>query len=742
MKKLSDNKLPPKYQRSEYTIRIKNLLPLQQKQGQRASLSINPLRTQKSRLPSRVELNDSQRKSIASFLQKINEEGDEIAISELVDKVVSPIISSNKNSELVPRRMLSLDSLKSQESFCLDDTALWEDSKHSYEGESQEDESDDSDSDCCNVLRENEEVYRKYMIDLGGDFKLIWDQIQLVLMIYVSIVVPFKICFIEDGEYPLWDFTDYIVDSIFAIDIILTFFIPITKKELIIYSHLKIALHYLKLWFWVDIISIFPVELVFTTIGSKNYTYLVRISKFPRLYKFLRGAKLLRTIKMKKKGKKSVIAKFITYLISSKHLFLQIIPIYLIGLVLAHLFACLWYFLASNSESSDNWLVVTDYIDERTFDKYCAAAYFVYTTMTTTGYGDIVPRTMNEYLFSVILTFTGVTFFSLIYSSMIKKHKEYAELQGAFAAKRSFLNDLYKMKIISPQINKEMLMIINEHLIHNLEEKDSKRPLFKGVKPAYVLKMYSEVCKNQHKFHINRFFKTFPKRVWVQFFEVMEEQIYTRGECIYPEGEQVGSFYVIRRGKVWLSHHFEEPGDGQIKQSSSKIDDSEKPTLYPFIELDSCFGEREILNGEPFRKYTCVAKKNLHIYRVGKGDFNKIFGREPYAKLFFRLFKKRERRIRRAITDCKELIIKNKKISQKLEKRRSQMINSVRKSIQEGRREGGKDWYKDLVLFRKKIGIVEPNVTDSSKKNTVFRKPSPPERKIELISTLHNNYLN
>jgi hypothetical protein len=49
----------------------------------------------------------------------------------------------------------------------------------------------------------------------------------------------------------------------------------------------------------------------------------------------------------------------------------------------------------------------------------------VYTTVTTTGYGDIVPDTSPEFAMTFFFMFGGVTFHSLIYSTIISKLEEH-----------------------------------------------------------------------------------------------------------------------------------------------------------------------------------------------------------------------------------------------------------------------------------------------------------------------------
>ena len=65
--------------------------------------------------------------------------------------------------------------------------------------------------------------------------------------------------------------------------------------------------------------------------------------------------------------------------------------------LLSHVTACLWYFLAKlEGFPPDSWVVKHSYMDSPNFDVYIASFYYIITTITTVGYGDITPGTTTE----------------------------------------------------------------------------------------------------------------------------------------------------------------------------------------------------------------------------------------------------------------------------------------------------------------------------------------------------------
>ena len=71
-------------------------------------------------------------------------------------------------------------------------------------------------------------------------------------------------------------------------------------------------------------------------------------------------------------------------------------------------------------------------------DSYFNALWLIVITLTTVGYGDYSGKTSAEYIFSIILEFLGLTFFSFLMGS----------INGIFNTRDSF-DDLIEEKLDS-----------------------------------------------------------------------------------------------------------------------------------------------------------------------------------------------------------------------------------------------------------------------------------------------------
>lgn len=175
-----------------------------------------------------------------------------------------------------------------------------------------------------------------------GKFKYFWDNLNLVLILYVAFVTPFKFAFVGQNEYPLWNFAEYFLDIFFFLDIIITFFMPIYLKNTVVEDHWIIAKEYLKFWFWLDFVSVFPVQLVISDIPG-GASILATLFKTPRLYKTLKISKISRTLRLRK-NKENFIIKLYKLLGGGNSFLISILPLYIVVFMTAHVFGCVWYF--------------------------------------------------------------------------------------------------------------------------------------------------------------------------------------------------------------------------------------------------------------------------------------------------------------------------------------------------------------------------------------------------------------
>lgn len=125
----------------------------------------------------------------------------------------------------------------------------------------------------------------------------------------------------------------------------------------------------------------------------------------------------------------------------------------------------MWAFMAKfNPELKDTWIVDAELTKLNTTQLYVAAIYFVVTTITTVGYGDISGQNMAERLFCSILMLIGVLSFSFSTGSLANMFSTRDRNKQDLNEKLNTLKEIETRYKLSPNLHEEILKMIRlEH---------------------------------------------------------------------------------------------------------------------------------------------------------------------------------------------------------------------------------------------------------------------------------------
>ncbi|XP_037395447.1 potassium voltage-gated channel subfamily H member 7 isoform X2 [Pygocentrus nattereri] len=262
----------------------------------------------------------------------------------------------------------------------------------------------------------------KFTILHYSPFKAVWDWLILLLVIYTAIFTPYSAAFLlNDREEqkrrecgyscsPL-NVVDLMVDIMFIIDILINFRTTYVNCNEEVVSHPgKIAVHYFKGWFLIDMVAAIPFDLLIFGSGSDETTTLIGLLKTARLLRLVRVARKL--------------DRYSEYGAAVLMLLMCIFAL------IAHWLACIWYaignvekpYLKDKIGWLDNLGVSIgkryNYSDPSSGpsikDKYVTALYFTFSSLTSVGFGNVSPNTNSEKIFSICVMLIG----SLMYASI------------------------------------------------------------------------------------------------------------------------------------------------------------------------------------------------------------------------------------------------------------------------------------------------------------------------------------
>ncbi|XP_006897854.1 PREDICTED: potassium voltage-gated channel subfamily H member 6 isoform X2 [Elephantulus edwardii] len=136
-------------------------------------------------------------------------------------------------------------------------------------------------------------------------FKAVWDWLILLLVIYTAVFTPYSAAFLlsdqdesrrGDCGYTCSPLTvvDLIVDIMFVVDIVINFRTTYVNTNDEVVSHpRRIAVHYFKGWFLIDMVAAIPFDLLIFRSGSDETTTLIGLLKTARLLRLVRVARKL-----------------------------------------------------------------------------------------------------------------------------------------------------------------------------------------------------------------------------------------------------------------------------------------------------------------------------------------------------------------------------------------------------------------------------------------------------------------
>ncbi|XP_053554356.1 potassium voltage-gated channel subfamily H member 7 [Bombina bombina] len=262
----------------------------------------------------------------------------------------------------------------------------------------------------------------KFTILHYSPFKAVWDWLILLLVIYTAIFTPYSAAFLlnDRGEQkrracgyscnPL-NVVDLMVDIMFIIDILINFRTTyVNLNEEVVSDPARIAIHYFKGWFLIDMVAAIPFDLLIFGSGSDETTTLIGLLKTARLLRLVRVARKL--------------DRYSEYGAAVLMLLMCIFAL------IAHWLACIWYAIGNVERPylihKISWLDALgdqikkpyNYSDASSGpsikDKYVTALYFTFSSLTSVGFGNVSPNTNSEKIFSICVMLIG----SLMYASI------------------------------------------------------------------------------------------------------------------------------------------------------------------------------------------------------------------------------------------------------------------------------------------------------------------------------------
>ncbi|XP_062336367.1 potassium voltage-gated channel subfamily H member 2 [Osmerus eperlanus] len=427
-------------------------------------------------------------------------------------------------------------------------------------------------------------------------FKAVWDWLILLLVIYTAILTPYSAAFLlsEQEEAAMHscgyscsalNVVDLMVDIMFIIDILINFRTTYVNVNDEVVSHpLRIAVHYFKGWFLIDMVAAIPFDLLIYRNGEETTT----------LIGLLKTARLLRLVRVARK-----LDRYSEY--GAAVLFLLMCTFALI----AHWLACIWYAIGSvERNGSIGWLhslgdqLGKHYNDSdpgsgpSIKDKYVTALYFTFSSLTSVGFGNVSPNTNSEKIFSICVMLIG----SLMYASIFGNVS--AIIQRLYSGTARYHTQMLRVRefIRFHQIPNPLRQRLEEYFQHAWSYTN-------GIDMNAVLKGFPECLQADICLHLNRTllqnckaFKGSTKGCLRALAMKFKTTHAPPGDTLVHAGDVLTAVYFISRGSIEILR-----GDVVV----------------------AILGKNDIF-GEPINLYARPGKSNADVRALTYCDLHKI----------------------------------------------------------------------------------------------------------------------
>jgi voltage-gated potassium channel len=389
----------------------------------------------------------------------------------------------------------------------------------------------------------------------------------VISFLLFSIFIPFNLIF-PNSDVVNINMLSWLVSFIFLIDLIskLAF---LTNKNIIIEFIAENDLsNYLKSYFIFDLIAVIPIAF-FPNPSLWQLLPLIKIFSVFRRISFVRQT-------MIQFAALGVVIQFLYW-------FVQI----------THWISCGWLKIFGINEQLS------------TTSNYVSALYWTTTTLTTVGYGDIVPHSNIERVYASFVMIIGVGVYGYLIGNVVSVITKRDPAHEKFISNLENLSALVKYrnlpKHLTLRIKGYFMYLWKQRLNDNEELFLDKLP--DGLKSEVRTFLKHDVIKNLH------LFSDASSEFITEFAENLKEFVITPNEFLFHKGDFGKKVFFVIKGEL-----------------SVLIDENKKEIAK--IKKGDVFGEIALFKNKP-RNASVKAITFCHLYYLDKDSFDILIPKYP-----------------------------------------------------------------------------------------------------------------
>ena len=388
-------------------------------------------------------------------------------------------------------------------------------------------------------------------------FRQAWDIMTALLIIYIAFVLPVTMSFEPQVSASMlaWDIA---IDVVFMIDLPLNFVTGYPEDGVVVREQRKVALHYLRGWCVVDLVSAFPFDAAI--LGPRVYDPRAFVSgghqqQTHRRLRYFKYVKVVRLLRLARVARLSRITKRLKDKFRMKHSQVTFTGFAFFVILVAHWIACFWYMIPLlEGIDEENWVTTMvlpghvepgGLLEKSMMYKYFICFYHAIMTMITIG-SYILPVTIVEMVYSTVAMLTGAALFAYgitnlggIFFNMNRNDMMYHQQMDE-------INEFMHVKQLSPflrkNINEYYENLYSRRRFYNADEILSG--LSRNLKAEVLIALHENMVLS------NTFFKKMDPIFVGEVIQRLQVHSFMPGETIMHEGARGNEMFFIYEGTV------------------------------------------------------------------------------------------------------------------------------------------------------------------------------------------------
>ncbi|KAL0820411.1 hypothetical protein ABMA28_006288 [Loxostege sticticalis] len=391
-----------------------------------------------------------------------------------------------------------------------------------------------------------------WVIHPCSSFRFYWDLCMLLLLVANLIILPVAISFFNDDLSTRWIAFNCLSDTIFLIDIVVNFRTGIMQQdnaEQVILDPKLIAKHYLRTWFFLDLISSIPLDYIFLIFNQVNdFSESFQILHAGRALRILRLAKLLSLVRLLRLSR---LVRYVSqweevYFLNMASVFMRIFNLICMMLLIGHWSGCLQFLVPMlQGFPANSWVAINELQEAFWLEQYSWALFKAMSHMLCIGYGRFPPQSLTDMWLTMLSMISGATCYALFLGHATNL------IQSLDSSRRQYREKVKQVEeyMAYRKLPREMRQRITEYFEHRYQGKFFDEELILGELSE---KLREDVINYNCRSLVASvpFFANADSNFVSDVVTKLRYEVFQPGDIIIKEGTIGNKMYFIQEGIV------------------------------------------------------------------------------------------------------------------------------------------------------------------------------------------------